>query len=158
MTIYGIDYTGKMLEVIAARERHKYIVIKENSVVVEEKAINVGKNVAEYSMWIEGIKSFVKSDESQEALSLMDDKSQNFLLSFANGMMPINDQNSAKCLLELLDNLSGGYEKVEITSDDLSGCINRPMTIEEATGALEMFINKKCYGKDKKKVRIVLSK
>ena len=109
-----------------------------------------------YTTWIEGIKSFVKSDESQEALSLMDDKSQNFLLSFANGMMPINDQNSAKCLLELLDNLSGGYEKVEITSDDLSGCINRPMTIEEATGALEMFINKKCYGKDRKKVRIVL--
>lgn len=117
MTIYGIDYTGKMLEVIAARERHKYIVIKENSVVVEEKAINVGKNVAEYSMWIEGIKSFVKSDESQEVLSLMDGKSQNFLLSF-----------------------------------------NSPMTIEEATGALEMFINKKCYGKDRKKVRIVLSK
>ena len=109
-----------------------------------------------YTTWIEGIKSFVKSDESQEALSLMDDKSQNFLLSFANGMMPINDQNSAKCLLELLDNLSGGYEKVEISSDDLSGCINRPMTIEEATGALEMFINKKCYGKDRKKVRIVL--
>ena len=109
-----------------------------------------------YTTWIEGIKSFVKSDESQEALSLMDDKSQNFLLSFANGMMPINDQKSAKCLLELLDNLSGGYEKVEIASDDLSGCINRPMTIEEATGALEMFINKKCYGKDRKKVRIVL--
>lgn len=109
-----------------------------------------------FTTWIEGIKSFVKSDESQEALSLMDDKSQNFLLSFASGMMPINDQNSAKCLLELLDNLSGGYEKVEISSDDLSGCINRPMTIEEATGALEMFINKKCYGKDRKKVRIVL--
>lgn len=109
-----------------------------------------------YTTWLEGIRSFVKSDESQEALSLMDDKSQNFLLSFASGMMPINDQNSAKCLLELLDNLSGGYEKVEITSDDLSGCINRPMTIEEATGALEMFINKKCYGKDRKKVRIVL--
>ena len=86
----------------------------------------------------------------------MDDKSQNFLLSFASGMMPINDQNSAKCLLELLDNLSGGYEKVEITSDDLSGCINRPMTIDEATAALQFYINKKCYGKDRKKVRIVL--
>ena len=94
----------------------------------------------------------------KESVSLMDDKSQNFLLSFANGMMPINDQNSAKCLLELLDNLSGGYVKVEIKSEDLSGCINRPMTIEEATGALEMFINKQCYGKDRKKVRIVLSK
>ena len=109
-----------------------------------------------YTTWIEGIKAFVKSDESKEALSLMDDKSQNFLLSFASGMMPINDQNSAKCLLELLDNLSGGYEKVEITSDDLSSCINRPMTIDEATAALQIYINKKCYGKDRKKVRIVL--
>lgn len=109
-----------------------------------------------YTTWIEGIKDFIKSKESQEALALMDDKAQSFLVSFANGLTPINNQNSAKCLLELLDNLSNGYEKVEITADELSRCISHPMTIEEATATLEFFINKKCYGKDRKKVRIVL--
>ena len=109
-----------------------------------------------YTTWIEALKSFVNSPESQEALRLMDDKSQHFLLAFAQGLQLIDDQNSAKCLLELLDNLSGGYQKVEITAEELGNCINHPMTIEETTAALEMYINKICSGKDRKKVRIVL--
>ena len=109
-----------------------------------------------YETWIEGIKQFVNSEESQEALALMDEQSRSFLQSFASGMMVINDQNSAKCLMELLDNLSGGYEKVEISSDELSACINRPMTIEEARAVIDLYFNKKCSGKDRKKVRIVM--
>lgn len=59
-------------------------------------------------------------------------------------------------LVEALENLSGGYVKVEITADELGKCIDRPMTIDEATDMLQMFINKKCAGKDRNKVRIVL--
>lgn len=109
-----------------------------------------------YNTWIDGIKAFVLAEDSQEALSLMDDKSQHFLMSFAQGLTVINDQNSAKCLLELLDNLSGGYERVEVTQEDLAACLSHPMTIAEAIGALELCINRKCSGKDRKKVRIVL--
>ncbi len=111
-----------------------------------------------YNTWIVALKEYVQSEESQEALSLMDEKSQNFLLSFASGLTPINDGHSAECLLQLLEMLSGGYEKVEITSDELAACINRPMTIDEAIGMLQHTINKKAAGKDRKKVRIVLSK
>lgn len=111
-----------------------------------------------YNIWIDAIKAYVQSPESQEALSLMDEKSQNFLLSFASGMTVINDEHSAECLMQLLEMLSGGYEKVEITSDELAACINRPMTIDEAIGMLQHVINKKAAGKDRKKVRIVLSK
>ena len=111
---------------------------------------------AMHTTWIESIKSFILAPESQEALKLMDVQDQNFLMSVANGLQPINDHNSAKCLIELLDNLSGGYEKVEITAEELGSCINRPMTINEATSILEIFINKKCAGKDRNKVRIVL--
>lgn len=109
-----------------------------------------------YNTWIEGLKAFVLSADSQEALMLMDDKSQNFLMSFAQGLNPINDQNAAKCLLELLDNLSGGYEKVEVSQEELAMCLSHPMTIQEAVGALELCINRKCSGKDRNKVRIVL--
>lgn len=109
-----------------------------------------------YNTWIDGIKAFVLSEDSQEALRLMDDKSQHFLMSFAQGLTDINDQNSAKCLLELLDNLSGGYERVEVSPEDLASCLSHPMTIAEAIGALELCINRKCSGKDRKKVRIVL--
>lgn len=111
---------------------------------------------AMYTAWMESIKAFILSKESQEALGLMDEQSQHFLLTVANGLQPINDDKSAICLLELLDNLSGGYEKVELTADELGKCINRPMTIDEATSVIEIFINKKCAGKDRSKVRIVL--
>jgi len=111
-----------------------------------------------YNTWIDALKAYVQSPGSQEALSLMDEKSQNFLLSFASGMTIINDENSAKCLLQLLDMLSGGYEKVEITSEELAACISHPMTVGEAIAMLELCINKKCARKDRNKVRIVLSK
>ena len=111
-----------------------------------------------YDTWINALKDYVNAPDSQEALGLMDEKSQNFLLTFANGMTVINDQHSAECLLQLLDMLSGGYEKVEITSEELASSISRPMTIDEAIGVLQHTINKKCAGKDRKKVRIVLSK
>jgi len=111
-----------------------------------------------YDTWIDALKEYVQSPESHEALSLMDEKSQNFLLQFSSGMRLIDDEHSAECLMQLLENLSGGYEKVEITSDELAACINRPMTIDEAVGMLQHVINKKAAGKDRKKVRIVLSK
>jgi len=111
---------------------------------------------AMHTSWMESIKAFILSKESQEALSLMDEPTQNFLMSVANGLTPINDERSARALVEALENLSGGYVKVEITADELGKCIDRPMTIDEATGMLQMFINKKCAGKDRSKVRIVL--
>ncbi len=109
-----------------------------------------------YTTWMENIKAFILSKESQEALSLMDEPTQNFLMSVANGMTPINDENSARALVQALDSLSGGYIKVEITAEELGNCISRPMTIDEATGMLQMYINRKCAGKDRNKVRIVL--
>ena len=111
---------------------------------------------AMYTTWMESIKAFILSPESQEALSLMDEPLQNFLMSVANGMTEIRDENSARALVQALDNLSGGYVKVEITAEELGKCIDRPMTIDEATSMLQLFINKKCSGKDRNKVRIVL--
>ncbi len=111
---------------------------------------------AMYTAWMESIKAFILSPESQEALSLMEEPTQNFLMSVANGLTIINDDKSAKALLQALDELSGGYIKVEITAEELGKCIDRPMTIDEATGMLQMYINRKCSGKERNKVRIVL--
>ena len=111
---------------------------------------------AMYTAWMESIKAFILSPESQEALSLMEEPTQNFLMSVANGMTVINDDKSARALLQALDELSGGYIKVEITAEELGKCIDRPMTIDEATGMLTMYITRKCAGKERGKVRIVM--
>lgn len=111
---------------------------------------------AMHTSWMESIKAFILSPESQEALALMDEPTQNFLMSVANGLTPINDDRSARALVEALENLSGGYVKVELTAEELGKCIDRPMTIDEAIGMLQMYINNKCAGKERSKVRIVL--
>lgn len=112
--------------------------------------------IAIHTTWMSSIKAFILSPESQEALGLMDEPTQNFLMSVANGMTLINDDKSARALVQALDELCGGYIKVEITAEELGNCISRPMTIDEATGMLQLYINKKCSGKDRNKVRIVL--
>lgn len=112
--------------------------------------------IAIHTTWMASIKAFILSPESQEALGLMDEPTQNFLMSVANGMTLINDDKSARALVQALDELCGGYVKVEITAEELGNCITRPMTIDEVTGMLQLFINKKCSGKDRNKVRIVL--
>ena len=112
--------------------------------------------IAIHTTWMASIKAFILSSESQEALRLMDEPTQNFLMSVANGMTLINDDKSARALVQALDELCGGYVKVEITAEELGNCITRPMTIDEATGMLQLYINKKCSGKDRNKVRIVL--
>jgi predicted ATPase len=112
--------------------------------------------IAIHTTWMASIKAFILSSESQEALGLMDEPTQNFLMSVANGMTIINDDKSARALVQALDELCGGYVKVEITAEELGNCITRPMTIDEATGMLQLYINKKCSGKDRNKVRIVL--
>jgi hypothetical protein len=86
----------------------------------------------------------------------MDQGGQNFLNRFVNGMEIIQDGNSAQCLLELIDILSEGFEKTEISIEDMSQYFTHPMTIEEAKGAFELYIERMSKGKERSKVRIIL--
>jgi hypothetical protein len=109
-----------------------------------------------YQMWIRSLKDFIKTSDAQDALKLMDEGGQNFLNRFVNGMEPIQDGHSAQVLLELINILSEGFEKVEINQDGMSKYFTHPMTITEAKGAFELYIEQMSKGKDRNKVRIIL--
>lgn len=111
-----------------------------------------------YNMWINELKDYIKQDDTQAQLRMMDTKSQEFLDSFVAGLTIINDENSAKCLLELLAQLSAGFERVDISVDDIAEKFTKPMTIAEAKGVFDLFIERQCGGKDRNKVRIVIKK
>lgn len=109
-----------------------------------------------YEMWIRSLKDFINTPDAQSALKLMDEGGQGFLNRFVNGMEPIQDGYAAQVLLELINILSDGFEKVEINHEDMSQYFTRPMTIEEAKGAFEVYIERMSKGKDRSKVRIIL--
>ena len=111
-----------------------------------------------YNMWTNDIKEYIKSENSQDALRLMDNQSQDFANSIANGLRPIDSESMAKCVLELLDKLSDGLERVDISVNDIADFFASPMSIGDAKGRFDMFIERKCAGKDRSKVRIVISK
>ena len=111
-----------------------------------------------YGMWTTDIQEYIKSDGSQAALRLMDIQSQDFANSIANGLRPIDTENIAKCVLELLDKLSDGLERVDISVNQIADYFTSPMSIGDAKGRFDMFIERMCAGKDRTKVRIVISK
>jgi hypothetical protein len=111
-----------------------------------------------YDMWTNDIREYIKSEDAQKELLLMDIQSQDFANSIANGLLPINSENTAKCVLELLDKLSDGLVRVDVSVNDIAEYFTSPMSIGDAKARFDMFIERKCSGKDRSKVRIVISK
>lgn len=109
-----------------------------------------------YTMWINQLKDYLRQEDTQKQMRMMDSKSQEFLDSFVDGITNIDDEHSARCLLELLNQLSEGFERVDISIEDFAGKYPRAMTIGEAEGAFELYVEQKCSGKDRDKVRIVI--
>ena len=48
-------------------------------------------------------------------------------------------------------------EKVELTNADFAKKFNKPMNIDEAKNAFNQFIENQCAGKERGKIRIILS-
>lgn len=109
-----------------------------------------------YKIWLRSLKDFINTKDAQTALKLMDESGQNYLNRFVNGMEIIRDGYSAQVLLELINILSDGFEKIEIKQDEMSKYFTHPMTIEEAKGAFELYLERMSRGKDRSKVRIIL--
>lgn len=109
-----------------------------------------------YTMWINELKDYIQQEDTQKQLRMMDAKSQEFIDSFVEGFTVINSTNSAKCLLELLDQLSEGFERVDISAEDIVSKFTKPMTIGDVKGVFDLLIERKCSGKDRNKVRIVI--
>ena len=69
MTLYGIDYTERMRPIVAAGARYKMVVMRSQK-AVEDKALNVGK---ELSRVIDGIgKQYGKMGETKFQMEVVD--------------------------------------------------------------------------------------
>ena len=58
---------------------------------------------------------------------------------------------------DIINAISNGFEKIELTNADFASVFSKPMGVEEAKAAFEQYIENQCAGKERSKIRIILS-
>ena len=76
--------------------------------------------------------------------------------NYKNGSIKISVDN-CRMMRDIINNLSDGFEKIELSNADFASVFNKPMNVEEAKEAFNNFIETQCSGKERNKIRIILS-
>ena len=76
--------------------------------------------------------------------------------NFKNGSAKITPDN-CNMMRDIINNLSNGFEKVELTNTYFASIFSKPMGVEETKQVFDNYIESQCAGKDRNKIRIILS-
>ena len=76
--------------------------------------------------------------------------------NFKAGSVEITVDN-CRMMRDIVNNLSNGFEKIELTASDFASIFSKPMCVEEAKQAFDQFIESQCAGIERGKIRIFLS-
>jgi hypothetical protein len=109
-----------------------------------------------YSNWLQAMKATFNDPESGQTINMLDDEQKELAKKFASGKVEITVDN-AKTIRDIINNISSGFEKVELSSTDFAKIFCKPMNIDEAKEAFEKFLEQQCKGKEINKIRIILS-
>lgn len=108
-----------------------------------------------YSSWVQALRDFINSCESQESLKLMGQQAIDFATGFTSGLIPMDNEITARTMNEFIKSMCKGFEEVEMTVKDLTSYFNRPMSMAEARATFDKYIFRICSGKKEDKVRII---
>lgn len=109
-----------------------------------------------YSKWINAINATFNDPGIEQSLNMLSDEQKNLASKFRDGSVEITLDN-ARMMRDIINNISNGFEKIELTNDDFSTIFSKPMGIEQAKAAFDKFIEEQCAGKERNKIRIILS-
>ena len=109
-----------------------------------------------YDNWLQAMKATFNDPESKQTISMLDDDQKALAKAFASGKADITVDN-AKTIRDIINSISNGFEKVELSSNDFAKIFCKPMNIDEAKAAFEKYLEEQCQGKEADKIRIILS-
>lgn len=109
-----------------------------------------------HSKWLDAIKATFNDPGIEQSLALLSGEQKTLASSFKAGNVTVTVDN-ARMLRDIINTLSRGFEKIELTASDLASVFSKPMDMDEAKSAFEQFIERACAGKERGKVRIILS-
>lgn len=108
-----------------------------------------------YSKWEDAIKATFNDPGIDQNLAMLTEEQKALATSFKSGETSITVDN-CRFIRDIVNNLSNGFEKVELTSSDFAAVFSKPMGIDEAKLAFEHYIENQCAGKERGKIRIIL--
>jgi regulator of replication initiation timing len=106
--------------------------------------------------WSTALRSIFKDPSVKANIDILDADDQQLIDAFRDGSQDITPQNAAT-LRKLIGELSKGFERISIQSQDLRKVMNKPMTIDQAKAAIDDYLDDLAKGKDRSKVRIIFS-
>lgn len=109
-----------------------------------------------YARWEDAIKATFNDPGIDQNLNMLDGEQKALATSFKNGSAKITGDN-CHMMRDIINNLSNGFEKIELTASDFASVFSKPMNVEETKNAFNQFIENKCAGKERGKIRIILS-
>lgn len=121
----------------------------------KQKLLNLEEDISViYSEWIEVLLNSLREEHVQEQMALLDDIEKSLLDNFVKRRdfdFPLNTK-----LIDTIDDLLKGFEKVEITTTDIVKILGngKPMTAKELEMRYADFMQRLLVGKDKNQVRI----
>lgn len=108
-----------------------------------------------YAKWEDAIKATFKDPGIEQSLSMLGDEQKNLASDFRAGKVKITVDN-CRLMRDLVNNLSNGFEKIELTISDFASVFSKPMNVDEAKQAFDQYIENRCAGKERSKIRIIL--
>ena len=101
------------------------------------------------------MRSFYTDPSIQENMEVLSASERKLIENFRDSSSEITVDNASK-LRNLLASLAKGIDKVEITMEDIRKQLMKPMTPQETIDTLTKFIEGKCEGKERNKIRIII--
>ena len=109
-----------------------------------------------YTKWEDAIKATFNDPGIDQNLNMLSGDQKSLATSYKNGSAKITIDN-CRMMRDIINNLSNGFEKIELTNADFASVFNKPMNVDEAKNAFSQFIDNQCAGKERDKIRIILS-
>lgn len=109
-----------------------------------------------YAKWEDAIKATFSDPGIDQNLNMLSGEQKALATNFKNGSAKITIDN-CRMLRDIINNLSNGFEKIELANADFAAVFSKPMNVDEAKNAFNQFIESKCAGKEREKIRIILS-
>ena len=106
--------------------------------------------------WLNAINATFNDPGINQNLMMLNDEQKRFAEMYKSENATITVEN-CRLLRDIINAISNGFEKIELTNDDFASIFSKPMGVDEAKVAFEQFVERECAGKERNKVRIILS-
>lgn len=105
--------------------------------------------------WVKAMRSIFKDPSVKANLEVLDKASRKLVEDFKDEKIDITSENAVS-IRKLIDELSKGFDRIEISIAGFKEVFNKPLKPEEAVDTFDKYIESLCKGKERSKVRIIV--